>query len=38
MEELGHQLSHKNLDPEIVLPTRCMGLKERIEFEGRANQ
>jgi hypothetical protein len=38
MEGLGHKLSHKTLDPQFVLPTRCAGVKEGTEFEGRANQ
>jgi hypothetical protein len=38
MEGLGHQLSHKNLDPQIVLFTMCTGVKDGEEFEGKANQ
>jgi hypothetical protein len=27
MEELGHQTSHKSFDLQLVLPTRCAGVK-----------
>lgn len=27
VEGLGHQPSHKTLDPQFVLPTRCAGVK-----------
>ena len=38
MEGLEHQPSHKILDPQFILPTRCVGLKRGAEFEGRANE
>lgn len=27
MEDLGHRPNHKTLEPEFVLPTRCVGVK-----------
>lgn len=27
VEDLGHQLSHKNFDLQFVLPRRCAGVK-----------
>jgi hypothetical protein len=38
MEGLGHQLSHKTLDPQFSLPTKYAGIKDGAGFEGRANQ
>ena len=38
MEELGHKPSHKTVDSWFVLPTRCAGVKDGAEFEGRPNQ
>jgi hypothetical protein len=37
MRELGHKYTLKNLDPQFILLTRCIGIIDRIEFEGRAN-
>jgi hypothetical protein len=39
LEERGwHQPTHKNFDPEFVLPTRCVGIKMEVEIEGMDNQ
>ena len=38
IEELGHQCSHKTFDPQFVLSTSCVGVKDGAELEGRANQ
>ena len=35
---LGHQPSHKTLDPPFFLLTRFAGVKDGTEFEERANQ
>ena len=38
MEGLGHRPSHKTLDSQVVLPTKCEGVNCKEEFEGKANQ
>jgi hypothetical protein len=38
MEGLGHQPSHKTLDPQFILPTRYVGIKGSAQFERRVNE
>jgi hypothetical protein len=38
MEGLGHQPRNKTLNPQFVLPIRCVGVKDAAEFEEGANQ
>jgi hypothetical protein len=35
---LGYQPNHKTLDPQFVLPTRCVGIKDGAGFEEQTNQ
>ena len=37
MEGLGHQPSHKTLDPQLILLKGYVGLEDGAEFEGRPN-
>ena len=38
IEKLGHQHSNKTFDPQFVLSTSCVGVKDEAELERRANQ
>jgi hypothetical protein len=38
LEGLGQQTSHKTLETQFPLPTRCAELKDGAEFEDRSNQ
>jgi hypothetical protein len=38
MERLECQPSHKNLEPQYVLPVRFAGVKDGAKFEESANQ
>jgi hypothetical protein len=37
-EGLGHQLNHKTLDPQFLLPTRYSGVKNGAEIDRMPNK
>jgi hypothetical protein len=38
MERLQYQPSHKTLHPQLVMPTRCTGVKDGAEVERMTNK
>ena len=38
VEGLGHQWSHRTLEPQFFLPERSTGVKDEPEIKGMANQ